>query len=614
MEALACIRVASIFLKIKSIKGNAMKTHMLTGLQRIVLLGSIAVGLTPAASVAQQLSYASQALPAMSCTQLNAFLISPSQIGKPTTGAQVVSAVLMPASGSGPTAFGEYCQVTVDIRPVDGSAPNIQVLMKLPTTWNRKSMMFGGGGFDGNFNFIDFVHAGLDNQVTPLARGYAVFGSDSGHKLHPPFIFGRDGSFATNNEALANYASDALKKTHDTAKVIIARYYGSHPEKSYFHGGSMGGREGLMVAHYWPDQFDGVISIFPVVSATGWFLQMSRISQAMARPGAWLNDAKRQLVYRTGIQACDALDGVVDGVISNMAACNALFKIGDERGELPAAVAAVRCSGGGDTGDFCLSDAQINLLNTFSTGTKFDHLSTGAHRYPGYNVWGADLGIASTKAELALSPVLGLNAAPPINPVWVDQPYMSTLSDQWWKYFVTRDVNFNSLSQNPSHLGVWRSRVNDLSAMLDVSSDLSAFRARGGKLLVMHGKADILVSPRATEQYFQALANEMGQQAVRGFARFFEAPGLAHSMGASFNAGWDSITALENWVEHGIEPLNQIVSDKTGIVGRSRPLCEFPLWPRYNGYGDVNSASSFHCVGTDDDDDDGHGDRDSNDD
>ena len=150
----------------------------------------------------------------------------------------------MAAGGSAPQTFGAYCDVSAEIRPVDPAAPAIRMRLVLPEQWNRKAMMFGGGGYNGTVpNVAGNVPAGPLDRPTPLGRGYAVFGSDSGHVADPA----SPGSFAWNDEALANYAHDALKKTRDTAVYLIEQRYGATPERSYFAGGSTGGREALAV-------------------------------------------------------------------------------------------------------------------------------------------------------------------------------------------------------------------------------------------------------------------------------------------------------------------------------------------------------------------------------
>ena len=165
------------------------------------------------------------------------------------------------------------------------------------------------------------------------------------------------------------------------------------------------------------------------------------------------------------------------------------------------------------------------------------------------------------------------------------------------KYAVVRDPTgtFNTLSINPEHPGHYAHRISDLSKELDTSTDISKFVARGGKLLIAHGLQDVLVSTRASEMYWKLLQDRFGPKKVDKFARFYEVPGAGHAFGAAFTPGWDSLTALENWVEKGIAPRNQIVTDTAVHVGRTRPLCEYPTWPKYKGSGDPNLASSFTC-------------------
>jgi hypothetical protein len=131
---------------------------------------------------------------------------------------------------------------------------------------------------------------------------------------------------------------------------------------------------------------------------------------------------------------------------------------------------------------------------------------------------------------------------------------------------------------------------------MDVPVNLDAFAAKGGKLLMAHGVSDVLVSTRATEEYYERLQARMGPAEVWKFARYYEVPGYGHAASSTFNAAWDSLTTLENWVERDVEPTSQVVTDTAGVPGRTRPLCDFPEWAQYNGTGDVNLAASFTCV------------------
>lgn len=535
----------------------------------------------------------------LTCEQMRGQSVPSQHIGLPVNGAIVMSAETIAAKGVGLTAVGEYCKVLGLIKPIDANAPPIGFQLNLPTSWNQKAMMFGGGGYDGVLATFpsgeNNVHGAPLDKPKPLSRGYATYGSDSGHTQKPPFIYGRDGSFALNDEALKNYAFEALKKTHDVADFLIRLRYGRAPVKTYFQGGSIGGREALQVVQRWPQDFDGVIAWFPAWNAVNWTLASGKIARALAQPGGYLNHAKRKLVHEAGIAACDLLDGVGDGIISNVAACNARF---DPATATVAGGKPLRCEGGKDKGDECLSDMQIAALNTMNASSVFNFgMDGGEVRYPGFNIWGADLGMPGSSPDLALNVILGMNVAAPSHPMTPDMPWNAIYYDQWMKYFVARDPTFNSLAQDTEAPGAWTARIASLVAWLNASqTDLSRFKARGGKLLMVHGLSDACVSSRATAQYFDQLKSTMGEEVVHSFVRYFEVPGYGHGSSRSFNAAWDSVGALENWVESGLAPVSQIVQDKTGIPGRSRPLCDYPAWPKYVGSGDPDSASSFVCA------------------
>ena len=515
-------------------------------------------------------------------------------IGLPTTGGAVTEALVVAAAGTGPAATPEYCRVTGTIAPVDPSAPNIIFRVARPSTWNQKVTMFGGGGLDGTIpNVAGNVPAGPVDQLLPLGRGYATFASDSGHQANASGSL--DGQFQLNDEAVRNFGGHALKKTRDAAIYLIkARYAAGAPKKSYFAGGSTGGREALSVAQRWPEDWDGIIACYPAWNQLSAMLGGHRVNRALAQPGAYPNTAKRVLIRNASLEACDALDGVVDGLISNQSACNGSFD--------PAVAtlngAPLRCAGGVDTGDTCLSDAQITALKTINTAAQFNFfLASGSQGYPGYNVWGADLGITSNPSPLQPTVTfLNLGTEQPAMPVPAGAPYITKQVDQVVKYGITRDPSYDSLSLDPENPGPWGARLSELSTMLDVSTDVSAFVARGGKLLLAHGLSDVLVSSRATEQYYQRLQAQFGPANVDAFARYYEVPGYGHAVSTAFNATWDSLTALEDWAEKSSAPKGQVTTDTAGVPGRKRPLCDYPTWPKYKGSGDVNAAESYTCA------------------
>ena len=263
----------------------------------------------------------------------------------------------------------------------------------------------------------------------------------------------------------------------------------------------------------------------------------------------------------------------------------------------------LRCEGGRDTGDNCLSDAQIAAVKVLDTPIRIDYpLANGERHYPGFNVWGSDFGRPGDSPIQALVNRLGLNTVAPAHPMplfgtgpTAVTAYGAGFWDQWVRYFVTRDPAANSLTLDPQNPGRWASRISELTGLQDHNrTDLSPFAARGGKLLMAHGTADQLVSARATGEYFERIRKTMGAERVQGFLRYYEIPGYGHAFGTLFGAAWDSLTALEQWSERGVAPAAPVVADTTGVPGRTRPLCDYPGWPRYQG-GDANAAASFRC-------------------
>ncbi|UUX95240.1 tannase/feruloyl esterase family alpha/beta hydrolase [Aquabacterium sp. J223] len=529
----------------------------------------------------------------LSCAEMAGRTVPADQIGLPTTGARVTAAVTVAPSGSGAAARPEHCLVSGEIAPVDPTAPSIRFNLALPTVWNQKALMLGGGGLDGTVpNVVGNVSAGPTDQPLPIGRGYAVFGSDSGHQAGP--LASLDASFGLNDEALHNYNSgDALKKTRDVAMLLIQARYGQKPVRSYFSGGSTGGREALTAIQRWPADWDGAIAWYPARAGMVSILGGHRMSRALAQPGAYPNAAKREALFKSAVQTCDAFDGVSDGIIGHQDRCNAVF---DPSTALVDG-APLRCPGGADTGDTCLSDAQITAMKVINTPTNLNYLASGETQHPGYNIWGADTGIYTwnTPVQPTVN-FLAFNRSAPVLPMPADAPYISIYTDQWIKYHVTRDPGYNSLSLDPENPGAWASRISFLSTTLDAKTDLSGFAARGGRLLMAHGLNDVLVSSRSTRAYYNTLVSQMGLQGLRGFARYYEVPGYNHAASSVFNATWDSLTTLENWVEKATVPGEQITRDTVGVPGRTRPMCEYPKWPQYKGSGDVNAAASFACV------------------
>jgi acetyl esterase/lipase len=551
-------------------KEIAVKTLLIAAVMALLPAGADAQTLTPEA-----------------CAALASVSVSPAKIALPTSGARITAAKSAAASAAVPA----HCLVSGEIAPVDPGAPAIRFEVALPLAWNGKALGIGGGGFNGSVPAVtSALYAGSPAAPSPLARGYAIFASDSGHQEQGPV----QGMFMANEEALANYLGGALKKTRDAAMAVIAAAYGHAPARTYFFGGSTGGREALWVAGRWPKDWDGVVAFYPARDLSLQILGAHAINRAFAAPGAFIPPAKRGLLLDAAMAACDGLDGVRDGLISNVPGCNARF--------VPARAVyqgrKLRCVDGKD-GENCLSDAQLDALDAMQNPRRIGYpLASGLTGFPGYNAYTSDLGIRT-----GLNPIdqgllfFGLGTVPPGYPARSGMTLHLAYGDAFIRYGWVRDPAFNSMRFDPQHPGQYQARVSALSKVDSSDADLSAFAARGGKLLIMHGEADMIVTVRTTEQYYARLRQHMGAAKVDSFLRFYEVPGFSHGISNTFNATWDYLSALENWVEKGKDPgEHETVTDVTGVPGRTRPLCRYPNWPKYKGAGDVNSASSFTCA------------------
>ncbi|WP_332740236.1 tannase/feruloyl esterase family alpha/beta hydrolase [Hydrogenophaga sp.] len=512
------------------------------------------------------------------CAALSGFTLSAADLSLPTTGAAVTGATYLTGG-----TLGNHCQVRGAIRPVDPSAPDITFAVNLPTTWNGKAIHFGGGGFNGRLiDGTEQIRFGPPDKPAPLALGYATFGDDGGHRSSSI----TDGSFAAHDEALANYGGLALKKTHEVAMKLVQARYGRAPTQRYFLGTSTGGRDALAHIQRWPADYDGVVANEPALNYSGTRLSNLAVGRALYLNGGagWLNVAKTLLVQRTAMTSCDSLDGATDGIVSNVESCRLLNT---------QVLNALRCPGGVDTGNTCLSDAQLDTVRAIESPLDFTTytLANGVTRAGGYNLLeGALVAGPYTSRDLGTRPVPG-------NPATSADANMYVTGDQWAKYFVTRLTSFDSLGFDPLNPGLYTARVQAASEQTDATNpDLSAFLARGGRLIVLHGLADEVISPNSTIDYYNRVVTTVGRPAVDAGIRFYTVPGMGHGTGV-FIPTWDSLAALENWVERGLAPATVTAFDAVaGTYGRTRPLCEYPAYPTYRGSGSLDAAMNFSCV------------------
>ncbi|MDH6292795.1 hypothetical protein M2275_007734 [Rhodococcus opacus] len=217
-------------------------------------------------------------------------------------------------------------------------------------------------------------------------------------------------------------------------------------------------------------------------------------------------------------------------------------------------------------------------------------LASGETGYPGFPILSG--------MEMR-DPAASIGEKAPADPTSSGIGFSARFWEQWIRYVVTQDAKGNALTLDPQDPGQWQQRISELTKMQDINNpDLGTLAERGGKMLVIQGTTDQIVSYRSTVDYFNRVQAAMGPEAVNDFSRLYLVPGLDHwTKYMAFNPLWDWAAALDNWVEQGQAPQNQVASDTTAEGNnRTRPLCEYPAWPKYNGTGDVNTASSFTCV------------------
>lgn len=488
----------------------------------------------------------------------------------PTAGGSVTSATFLPAAGETPA----FCKILGRLDPVDRLGWPILFEVNLPESWNGKAAQFGGGGTNGVLvQATGPFHGEPPGIPSPLAQGFATFGTDAGHPILRP----DSQIFAFNSEAVINQAYAAYKKTHDVALFLVKGYYGREPRHVYFLGSSEGGREAMLAVQRYPDDYDGAIAIVPAMNWVGQHLAHYR-EWLLEQDGGWISPAKIATVQKAVTAACDGLDGLADGVVSQYEGCEAVFK-----------PASLRCPNGDDAGDACLSDRQLAFLDGVWSRAPFAFpIANGLTSYPPSPYGGeAHAGSMIGSIILAQPPKPGDTGRPLYGPGSV-------------RYFFARDPEFTG----PFDQSKYEDRLKYLSRLFDATDpDLSRFAARGGKYIVEEHGSDYLVSPFGAYEYYKAVVAKMGRPKVDSFLRFYVAPGLNHGGkgseldGSEVPNATDLLGALDSWVEKGQAPGQLTVASyakEGGAPLASRPLCFYGFYPHYVG-GDAKQASSFVC-------------------
>ncbi len=511
-------------------------------------------------------------LPAAACASLLNLSIPATAIGLPTSGAIVQTAVAVAASAQGNTN-GDYCKVTGIVKPQNASSPNLEFEVNLPMAWNRRVLQMGGGGYNGTLvtglGPFTLQPADVDNA---LKQGFVTLGTDGGHKSTQGF----DGTFALDDEALRNFGKESVKKGHDAAFEIIKKAYGRAPERSYFIGGSQGGHEALDAAARYPNDYDGVVAHYPAYNVTLLHLGSLNVGRALYEGGgaAWINPTELKAITDAVYAKCDNLDGAKDGIIGNIKGCNAAFD-----------VKSLRCASGSDTGDACLSDAQLAAVAKITSDYKPGFAIAGMDTFPRWAL--LEGALFQGRSSFGQVPQ-------PSNPLSGKEPLLYTAGDQTAKFIISRNPKLDTLTFDPKQ---HQERIKVVASIMDVSDvSLEKFRAKGGKIIMTHGTVDDFITPHNTELYYQKQVKQFGQSGLDSFMRFYMIPGFGHGFGA-FNAKIDGLKVLQNWVEQGQAPSGLTAIDGNPNANRSRPLCEWPKYPKFTGApGTESNAASFTCV------------------
>jgi feruloyl esterase len=468
--------------------------------------------------------------------------------------AHITAARAVPSNDS-LRALGEkpYCRVeaTVDTET--------HIVALLPDDWNGRFLMGGAGGYVG----------AVQNQVeSSVHEGYATVGTDAGHTAS---AFTAEWALR-NDRRIADYGHRAVHRTAEVTKALIVAYYGRPPAHSYFIGCSNGGREALMEAQRYPADFDGIVAIAPAFNFLELAAAFVRNLQAQYPTGNLdapvVTPAVLKLLAAKVTEACDAMDGVRDGTLENPEACT--FKLAS----LPACADEV-------TADGCVTRAQRAALTAFTTP-----LTAGTLRYPGWPFgdeadpqgWGAWItGPVADVVQLTAGTAATLQGA---------------FVTQFFKYFVYGDSAWSYVGYDLARAG--RDGAKVAAVVSAVNPDLSAFRTRGGKLLLAHGWSDPALSARSSVEYFKAVQRRTPQ--ASSFTRLFLMPGVLHCAGGSGCDDVDYAGIIRRWVEQGEAPSRIIARKLRGTqVVRTHPLCAYPRTARYNGTGSTADAAAFTC-------------------
>lgn len=475
-----------------------------------------------------------------------------------------------PFTGADLTSFYKtlpgFCRVVAKAHPSSDSDITIEVWMPLEK-WNGKLQGLANGGFAGAINYLELGAS--------LQHGYVATGTDTGHTGSPI-----DATWALGHpEKIVDFGYRGIHEMTRVAKLVIPQFYGSAPKRSYFAGCSDGGREALMEAQRYPEDYDGILAGAPANYWTG-LLSLGVVdTQAVtATPASFIPPAKIATIGKAVIATCDKLDGVADGVLNDPRQCH--FD-----------PATIECKSGADSNE-CLTAPQVAALKAIYAGIRD---KSGRSVFPGY-LPGAEEGqggwalwITGPAPAKSLMAYFGLGY------------YANMVYDQ-------KDWDYKSFSVDS---GLKSANEKTAEVLNATKPDLSAFRSRGGKLILYHGWNDPAIPALNTVNYYEDVIAKMGRSSADSFTRLYMVPGMQHCGGGpgpeNFGEALDATATdpqhnirvtLENWVEKGTAPSSFVVSKAASASSPeiTRPLCPYPQAAKYKGVGDPNKAENFTCA------------------
>jgi feruloyl esterase len=423
-----------------------------------------------------------------------------------------------------------YCRVAAVLTPTADS--HIEMEVRMPSKWNGKFQAVGNGGWAGSIS--------VPAMMAAMQEGYATASTDTGHQSSVT----PGGSFALGHpEKLVDYGYRAVHEMTVQAKAIITAFYGAAPRLSYWNGCSNGGRQALMEAQRYPEDYDGIIAGAPAANWSGRALQSLWVAQAVHRSDAsFIPAAKYPAIHQAVLAACDRLDGVEDGLLEDPMVCR--FD------------PAVLLCKDADTPS-CLTQAQVETARR----TYENH---GA--YPGLAP-GSELGWATYGAA---------------------KPFAT--GDDHFKYVVSGNPNWDYHDLNFADVARYRNPTVDA-----LDPDLKRFFAHRGKLIQYHGWSDPQIPPLHSVDYYRSVVAALGN--VEKSYRLFMVPGMQHCGGGEGPNQFHALAALERWREAGIAPAEIIAAHvANNRIDRTRPLCPYPQVAKYKGVGSINDGANFACV------------------